>query len=59
MASHKTAGDTISAGWTWDELATVREEYIAVFFLLSIVGTLVLFGMLSRNNRLPIELSSI
>lgn len=53
MADHKAAGDAISAGWTWDELEAVREIYIAAFFLLWIVSTLIPFRLSMRIIRRP------
>ncbi len=51
MADHKAAGDAISAGWTWDELEAVREIYIAAFFLLWIVSTLIPFRLSKHHPR--------
>jgi len=51
MADHKAAGDAISVAWAWDELEAVREVYIAVFFLLWSIGTLIPFRLSFRCMR--------
>ena len=52
MGDHKAAGDAISPGWTWEELKTLREIYIAAFFLLWAASTLTPFRViLLRSNR--------
>ena len=49
MGEHKAAGDAISPGWTWEELKTVREIYIATFLLLWAASTLTTFRVILRR----------
>jgi len=43
ISSHASAGDTISAGWTWEKLRQVRLNYIETFWLLWAVISLITF----------------
>jgi len=53
MADHRSAGDSLSVGWTWDMLENVREIYIASFYMLWMVSTLIPFRLILRMNRRP------
>jgi hypothetical protein len=40
MAMHERAGDTVSPGWSWDEIKHVEATYKRAFFLIWFAGTL-------------------
>ena len=48
---HKIAGDTISSGWTWEQLKTVRLHYIEAFWLLWAVMAFILFWSIHKFNK--------
>jgi hypothetical protein len=45
---HKTAGDTISSGWTWEQIETVRIHYLEAFWLLCAVMASILFWFIHK-----------
>jgi hypothetical protein len=45
---HKSAGDTIFSGWTWEQLKTVRLHYIGTFWLLWAVMASILFWIIHK-----------
>ena len=51
MDLHKSAGDTVSSGWTWEKLKAVRMQYIGAFYLLWAVSAAVSFLILSKKWR--------
>ena len=52
---HKSAGDTISSGWTWERIKTVRLHYIEAFWLLWTAISFILFWIIHklRPNHSP------
>jgi hypothetical protein len=46
--SHARAGDTISSGWTWKQLESVRLHYIEAFWLLWAVIASILFWIFQK-----------
>jgi hypothetical protein len=51
MDLHKSAGDTVSSGWTWKKLKAVRMQYIGAFYLLWAVSTAIACFILSKKQR--------
>jgi hypothetical protein len=48
MDTHQGAGDTVMAGWTWEELKVVRMIYEVTFFTFWIGGGMLAFWILQR-----------
>lgn len=51
MYTHRGAGDTISPGWTWEELELVREAYETAFFAIWLSLPTGYLLILRRNRR--------
>jgi hypothetical protein len=51
--AHRSAGDKISPGWTWDEIKTTRESYIGAFYLIWAASSLIPFRLVSRRLKQP------
>jgi hypothetical protein len=55
MDTHRGAGDTVMAGWTWEKLKVVRMIYEIAFFTLWLGGGMFAFQILQRffKSALP------
>ena len=53
--THKSAGDKILAGWTWEKLELVNTIYQSAFFVLWLGGTTVAFGILRASANEEME----
>jgi hypothetical protein len=58
MDTHKEAGDTLSPGWTWDELEIARTVYMVAFFFIwfvsaSLLARITLSVTKNRGHEMP------
>ena len=51
--THKSAGDTIVPGWTWDKVRTVNGIFKLAFYALWLGGSMVGFRILYQKDELP------
>lgn len=50
---HKSAGDTIAPGWTWEKVGTVNDIFKLAFYSLWLGGSVIGFRILYRKDDLP------
>jgi hypothetical protein len=56
IEDHRAAGDVISPGWTWEEVARVRTAYQVVFYAIWFGVTTVFLLVLRRLRRVQLRL---